>query len=91
MHALRLLILFFWALSANAVAAITSEVAQILDQPEVMAVGDEAEIRINFTVPVTYLRHFPVGPSDTLRIAFDIPDPCLAEPTRWPGAGIGSR
>lgn len=82
MHAWRLLILFFWALSVNAVAAITSEVAQILDQPEVMVVGDEAEIRINFTVPVTYLRHFPVGPSDTLRIAFDIPDPCLAEQLR---------
>ena len=82
MRALRLLMLFFWALSVNAVAATTSEVAQILDQPEVMAVGDEAEIRINFTVPVTYLRHFPDGPSDTLRISFDIPDPCLAEQLR---------
>jgi tetratricopeptide (TPR) repeat protein len=56
-----------------------AEVAQILDQPEVVPVGDNADIRINFSVPVTYLRSFPDGPSDTLRIAFDIPDPCLAE------------
>jgi tetratricopeptide (TPR) repeat protein len=82
MRALRILILFFWAFSVNAVAATTSEVAQILDEPDVMAVGDDAEIRINFTVPVTYLRHFPDGPSDTLRISFDIPDPCLAEQLR---------
>jgi tetratricopeptide (TPR) repeat protein len=82
MRSFRLLVLFILALSSLAAVAATSEVAQILDQPEVMAVGDDAEIRINFTVPVTYLRHFPDGPSDTLRIAFDIPDPCLAEQLR---------
>ena len=82
MRVLRLFALFFCLLSANTYAATTSEVAQILDEPDVRAVGDDAEIRINFTVPVTYLRHFPDGPSDTLRIAFDIPDPCLAEQLR---------
>jgi tetratricopeptide (TPR) repeat protein len=82
MRGFRLLALILLSLSALAAVAATSEVAQILDQPEVMAVGDDAEIRINFTVPVTYLRHFPDGPSDTLRISFDIPDPCLAEQLR---------
>jgi tetratricopeptide (TPR) repeat protein len=82
MRGFRLLALFLLLLPTLAVGAVTSEVAQILDQPEVMVVGDDAEIRINFTVPVTYLRHFPDGPSDTLRIAFDIPDPCLAEQLR---------
>jgi tetratricopeptide (TPR) repeat protein len=82
MRGFRLLVLFLLSLPNLAAVAATSEVAQILDQPEVMAVGDDAEIRINFTVPVTYLRHFPDGPSDTLRIAFDIPDPCLAEQLR---------
>lgn len=82
MRRLLLFVLLFWTLAAHAGGATTSEVAQILDQPEVMAVGDEAEIRINFTVPVTYLRHFPDSPSATLRIAFDIPDPCLAEQLR---------
>jgi tetratricopeptide (TPR) repeat protein len=82
MRSFRLLALILLSLPALAAIATTSEVAQILDQPEVMAVGDDAEIRINFTVPVTYLRHFPDGPSDTLRISFDIPDPCLAEQLR---------
>lgn len=82
MRSFRLLVLFLLSLPALAAVAASSEVAQILDQPEVMAVGDDAEIRINFTVPVTYLRHFPDGPSDTLRISFDIPDPCLAEQLR---------
>jgi tetratricopeptide (TPR) repeat protein len=82
MRGFRLLVLFLSSLPTLASAVATSEVAQILDQPEVMAVGDDAEIRINFTVPVTYLRHFPDGPSDTLRISFDIPDPCLAEQLR---------
>jgi tetratricopeptide (TPR) repeat protein len=82
MRSFRVFVLFFWACLAHAGGITTSEVAQILDQPEIMAVGDDAEIRINFTVPVTYLRHFPDGPSDTLRIAFDIPDPCLAEQLR---------
>jgi tetratricopeptide (TPR) repeat protein len=82
MRALRFFILLFWASSVYAGSTTTSEVAQVLDQPEVNAVGEDAEIRINFTVPVTYLRHFPDGPSDTLRIAFDIPDPCLAEQLR---------
>jgi tetratricopeptide (TPR) repeat protein len=82
MRGFRLLVIFLLALCSLATVAATSEVAQILDQPEVNAVGEDAEIRINFTVPVTYLRHFPDGPSDTLRIAFDIPDPCLAEQLR---------
>jgi tetratricopeptide (TPR) repeat protein len=82
MRALRFFILLLWASWAYAGATTTSEVAQVLDQPEVNVVGEDAEIRINFTVPVTYLRHFPDGPSDTLRIAFDIPDPCLAEQLR---------
>jgi tetratricopeptide (TPR) repeat protein len=81
MRAFQIFVLLFWTCTTYA-ATTTSEVAQILDQPEVMAVGDDAEIRINFTVPVTYLRHFPDGPSDTLRISFDIPDPCLAEQLR---------
>jgi len=76
---LKVFVLLFWLFSTYAVAAVTSEVAQILDEPDVMPVGDEADIRINFTVPVTYLRSFPDGPSDTLRIALSIPDPCVAE------------
>ncbi len=79
MRNLKVFVLFFWLFSTYAVAAVTSEVAQILDEPDVMPVGDEADIRINFTVPVTYLRSFPDGPSDTLRIALSIPDPCVAE------------
>ncbi len=82
MRGFRLFILLCGMCIAHAAGAATSEVAQILDQPDVIVAGDEAEIRINFTVPVTYLRHFPDGPSDTLRIAFDIPDPCLAEQLR---------
>jgi tetratricopeptide (TPR) repeat protein len=82
MRRLQLFAMLFWALSAFAGGVSNSEIAQILDQPEVIPVGDEADIRINFTVPVTYVRHFPDGPSDTLRIAFDIPDPCLAEQLR---------
>jgi tetratricopeptide (TPR) repeat protein len=82
MRGFRLFILLCGMCIAHAADAATSEVAQILDQPDVIVAGDEAEIRINFTVPVTYLRHFPDGPSDTLRIAFDIPDPCLAEQLR---------
>jgi tetratricopeptide (TPR) repeat protein len=82
---MRKLLFVVLLLAANAVFAAETtglEVAQILDQPEVNVVGDGAEIKINFSVPVTYLRSFPDGPSDTLRIAFDIPDPCLAEQIR---------
>jgi hypothetical protein len=82
MRALRVFILLCGVFVAFSAYAASSEVAQILDEPDVSAVGDDAEIRINFTVPVTYLRHFPDGPSDTLRIAFDIPDACLAEQLR---------
>lgn len=79
MRSLRLFILLILAGTAFAAGAATSEVAQILDEPDVAAAGDEADIRINFTVPITYLRSFPDGPSDILRIAINIPDPCVAE------------
>ena len=82
MRHIKVLILLFWVFSTYAVAATTSDVAQILDEPDVMAVGDEADIRINFTVPITYLRSFPDGPSDTLRITLNIPDACVAEQLR---------
>lgn len=79
MRSMRLFILFFWASSAFAGVTVQSEVAQILDEPDVVVAGDEADIRINFTTPITYLRSFPEGPSDTLRIAINITDPCVAE------------
>lgn len=79
MRSLRLFVLLFWANSAFAATTAQSEVAQILDGPDVVVAGDEADIRINFTTPITYLRSFPDGPSDTLRIAISIPDPCVAE------------
>jgi Outer membrane lipoprotein len=79
---LKGLVLFLWVISAYAGGITSSEVAQILDDPDVTPVGDEADIRINFTVPITYLRSFPDGPSDTLRVALEIPDPCVAEQLR---------
>jgi tetratricopeptide (TPR) repeat protein len=79
---LKGLILFFWVLTAYAGGITSSDVAQILDDPDVMPIGDEADIRINFTVPITYLRSFPEGPSDTLRVTLDITDPCVAEQLR---------
>lgn len=57
----------------------TPEATQILDDTDITAVGDEAEVRINFNVPVTYIRSFPDGPSDTLRIIVNVTDPCVAE------------
>jgi tetratricopeptide (TPR) repeat protein len=66
---LKGLVLFFWVVSAYAGGITSSDVAQILDDPD----------RINFTVPITYLRSFPDGPSDTLRIVLNITDPCVAE------------
>lgn len=53
--------------------------AQMLDEPDVTAVGDQGEIRINFSTPITYLRHFPENIGDTLRIFIDIIDPCAVE------------
>ena len=82
MRFLWLFLLLSWSISAFAALRTTTDVAQILDEPEIVQVGDEADIRINFTAPVNYLRHFPDGPSDVLRITFDIPDPCLAEQLR---------
>ncbi len=83
MRSLRLIALLFWSLSAfGGVVTSSSEPVQVLDEPEVIPTGNEADIRINFATPVTYLRHFPDGPSDVLRITFDIPDPCLAEQMR---------
>ncbi len=82
MRILKGLVLFFWVISAYAGGITSSDVAQILDDPDVMPVGDEADIRVNFTVPITYLRSFPDGPSDTLRVALEIPDPCVAEQLR---------
>ena len=82
MRGLKCFVLFFLAFSAYAGGITTSEVAQILDDPDVTPIGDEADIRINFTVPINYLRSFPNGPSDTLRISLDVPDPCVAEQLR---------
>jgi len=79
MRSMRIFILLFWASSAFAGVTVQSEVVQILDEPDVVVAGDEADIRINFTTPITYLRSFPEGPSDTLRIAINITDPCVAE------------
>ncbi len=78
MRILKGLVLFFWVITAYAGGITSADVAQILDEPDVVVAGDEADVRINFTVPVIYLRSFPDGPSNTLRIALDI-DPCVAE------------
>jgi hypothetical protein len=56
--------------------------APLLDEPEVTPVGDRGEIRINFTTPVTYLRHFPQDIGQTLRIFIDVQDPCIVETIR---------
>jgi len=53
--------------------------ADILDELDVVPVGDKAEVHINFTTAVRYIRHFPEGHGDTLRIFFEVSDPCVAE------------
>jgi hypothetical protein len=83
MRYLQGVVLFFWATAVFAGAiTITQDATQILEQPDVTAVGDEADISINFNESVTYLRSFPDGPSDTLRIVLNITDPCVAEQLR---------
>jgi tetratricopeptide (TPR) repeat protein len=74
------LVLFFWttAIFAGGITT-TTDVAQILEDPDITALGDEADIRISFTVPITYLRSFPDGPSAILRVNLEVPDPCVAE------------
>ncbi|HAF01896.1 MAG TPA: hypothetical protein DCO68_12975 [Methylophilaceae bacterium] len=75
--------LFLLVLSLNALAgAVNLETQQILDEPEINVVGDEVDIRINFSTPITYLRHFPEAPNNIVRVTLDIPDPCLAEQLR---------
>lgn len=92
MRYLKGFVVFLWASSVYAGGiSTTSDVAQILDEPDVTAVGDEADIRINFTVPITYLRSFPDSPSDVLRITLDIPDPCVAEQLRVQESKSSSR
>jgi len=54
-------------------------VAQLLDVPEVTPVDGMGEIHINFTTPITYLRHFPQDIGDKLRIFIDVTDPCADE------------
>ena len=56
--------------------------APLLDEPEVTPVGGQGEIRINFTTPITYLRHFPQDIGQTLRIFIDVQDPCVVETIR---------
>jgi tetratricopeptide (TPR) repeat protein len=56
--------------------------APLLDEPDITPVGDQAEIRINFTTPITYLRHFPQDIGETLRIFVEVSDPCVVETIR---------
>ncbi|MFA6041874.1 MAG: hypothetical protein WC733_10270, partial [Methylophilus sp.] len=56
--------------------------APLLDEPDITPIGDQAEIRINFTTPITYLRHFPQDIGQTLRISIDVTDPCIVETIR---------
>ncbi len=56
--------------------------AQLLDEPEITPVNDMGEIHINFTTPITYLRHFPQDIGDTVRIFIDVTDPCADETIR---------
>jgi tetratricopeptide (TPR) repeat protein len=56
--------------------------APLLDEPDITPVGDQAEIRINFTTPITYLRHFPQDIGQALRISVDVTDPCVVETIR---------
>jgi hypothetical protein len=56
--------------------------AVLLDEPDVVPIGDQAEIHINFTTPITYLRHFPQDIGDTVRIFIDVTDPCEDETIR---------
>lgn len=57
-------------------------IAQLLDEPDVTPVNEMGEIRINFTTPITYLRHFPQDIGDTVRIFIDVPDACVVKTIR---------
>ena len=56
--------------------------AQLLDEPEIIPVGDQGEIHINFSTPITYLRSFPQDIGDTIRIFINVTDPCADETIR---------
>ncbi len=68
--------------------------AQLLDEPDITPVGDMGEIHINFSTPITYLRHFPQDIGDTVRIFIDVADPCADETIRnqehknYPAGGL---
>lgn len=68
--------------------------AQLLDEPQITPVNDMGEIHINFTTPITYLRHFPQDIGDTVRIFIDVTDPCADETIRnqehknYPAGGL---
>lgn len=50
-----------------------------LEEPRIVAANGNGEIHIAFSDEVRYIRHFPEKRGDTLRIFFEITDPCAAE------------
>jgi hypothetical protein len=60
-----------------------------LEQPRIVAVGNNnAEIHIDFSTDVRYVRHFPERRGDVLRVFLEVVDPCNAEEiktqeTKW--------
>ncbi len=44
--------------------------AQVIERVDVVAAGDEAQIRIHFNETVQYTRHFPLADSDFYRVFF---------------------
>lgn len=60
-----------------------------LETPTVTAVGSDGEIRIGFSTDVRYIRHYPEGKGNVLRVNIEVVDPCeaediLSQETRWP-------
>ena len=52
---------------------------QFLEEVTVEPVGHRAEVHVHFAGQIRYLRHFPERKGDTLKIALDVVDPCIAE------------
>lgn len=80
----RLVFLFlvitpFRAMAGSPAQATDLSVDSFLETPRIVAVGNEGEIHITFSTDVRYIRHFPEGRGDTLRIFIEVIDPCLAD------------
>ncbi len=77
--ALFLLLLIVSPFAVGGALVATPSGETFLEEPQVVAVGGESEIRLNFSSDVRYVRHFPEKTGDVLRIFFEVVDPCVAE------------